>query len=427
MPLTEKGYLPRVIDAQIAKTLEVFGAVCVQGPRWCGKTWASLNHAESVTYIGDPAGNFQNRRLAELDPRLVLAGSVPHLVDEWQEVPGIWDAVRFEVDRGTEKGRFLLTGSSTPQRKGTMHSGVGRIDTIDMRPMSLYESGDSTGEVSLSQLFDSPLAPVALEQRTLEEVSRLVVRGGWPESVHQGEDGARMLARSYLKLTVEDDASRIDDTKRDPHKLLMLLRSLARNESTLAKNSTLRRDMLEFDDETLAPDTITDYLTVLRRLFVVWEQPAFSPRLRSSVRVGKSPKRHLADPSLAAAALGAGSKELMADLETLGFLFEAMCERDLAVYAQALGGSIFHYRDASNREVDAIVELPDGRWGAFEIKLGANQIDSAAKSLLAIRHLMSEDPTAKPPCALVVLCGLSGAAYTRPDGVMVVPPTALKP
>ena len=427
MPLTEKGYLPRVIDAELSRTLEVFGAACVQGPRWCGKTWTSLNQAESVIYIGDPAGNFQNRRLAELDPSLVLAGDTPHLVDEWQEVPGIWDAVRFEVDRSAAKGRFLLTGSSTPQRKGVMHSGVGRIRTVDMRPMSLYESGDSTAEVSLGQLFDSALPPTPTGQRTLEELVRLIVRGGWPESIRQDEDGARMLAESYLKLTTEDDASRIDGTTRDPHKLLMLLRSLARNESTLAKNSTLRRDMLEFDDETLAPDTITEYLSVLRRLFVVWEQPAFSPRLRSSIRVGKSPKRHLADPSLAAGALGVGSAELMADLETLGRLFEDMCERDLAGYAQALGGKLFHYRDASGREVDAIVELDDGRWGTFEIKIGANQIDAAAKSLLAVRGLMDNDPTAKPPSILVVVCGMTRAAYTRPDGVMVVPPTALRP
>ena len=427
MPLTEENYRPRVIDSQLSHMLLTFGAVCVEGPRWCGKTWASLNQAESVTYIGDPSGNFQNRRLAELDPSLVLDGAAPHLVDEWQEVPGIWDAVRFSVDRSKEKGRFLLTGSSTPERKGVMHSGVGRIGVIGMRPMSLFESGDSRGSVSLKGLFDGPLAAIPTGEVGLRSLAELVVRGGWPDSVGASQESARELARSYLDLTVEDDASRVDDVRRDPHKLRLLLRSLARNESTLAKNSTLQRDMLEFDDETLAPDTVTDYLAVLRRLFILWEQGAYDPNLRSSVRVGKKPKRHLADPSLAAAALGIGASDLMGDLNTFGFLFEALCERDLAVYAQSFGGTLKHYRDAQNREIDAVIELDGGAWGAFEIKLGANQIDEAAAHLLALKRIMDRDGSARPPAILVVVCGMSSAAYTRPDGVMVVPPTALRP
>ena len=427
MSLTERGYRARVIDEQLSHMLEAFGAVCVEGPRWCGKTWASLNQAESVTYIGDPAGDFQNRRLAELDPSLVLAGSRPHLIDEWQEVPGIWDAVRFSVDRSREKGQYLITGSSTPKRKGVMHSGVGRIGILPMRPMSLFESGDSSGAVSLGSLFGAPLSAVPTGEVSLQRIAELVVRGGWPDSLDATLDTARELTRSYLDLTVEDDASRIDGVRRDPHKLRLLLRSLARNESTLAKNSTLQRDMLEFDDETLAPDTVTDYLAVLRRLFIVWEQGAYNPNLRSSVRVGKKPKRHLADPSLSAAALGVGATDLIGDLNTFGFLFEALCERDLAVYSQSLGGTLLHYRDAQNREIDAVVELPGGTWGAFEIKLGANQIDEAAEHLLAMKGLMERDATARPPDALVVICGMSSAAYTRSDGVMVVPPTALRP
>lgn len=427
MPLTEHGYRARVIDSQLSHMLATFGAVCVEGPRWCGKTWASLNQAESVTYIGDPAGNFQNRRLAELDPSLVLTGSKPHLIDEWQEVPGIWDAVRFSVDRSREKGQYLLTGSSTPKRKGVMHSGVGRIGILPMRPMSLFESGDSSGAVSLRSLFEEFLPAIPTGEIGLQRIAELVVRGGWPDSVDATLGAARKLASSYIDLTVEDDASRIDGVRRDPHKLRLLLRSLARNESTLAKNSTLQRDMLEFDDETLAPDTVTDYLAVLRRLFIIWEQGAYNPNLRSSVRVGKKPKRHLADPSLSAAALGVGADDLIADLNTFGFLFEALCERDLAVYSQTFGGTLLHYRDAQNREIDAVVELPGGAWGAFEIKLGANQIDEAARHLLAMKSLMEKDATARPPVVLAVICGMSSAAYTRPDGVMVVPPTALRP
>lgn len=296
MPLTEYGYRARVIDSQLSRMLDTFGAVCVEGPRWCGKTWASLNQAESVTYIGDPAGNFQNRRLAELDPSLVLAGSRPHLIDEWQEVPSIWDAVRFSVDRSLEKGQYLLTGSSTPKRKGVMHSGVGRIGILPMRPMSLFESGDSSGVVSLRSLFEKPLPAIPTGEVRLQRIAELVVRGGWPDSVDATLGAARELARSYLDLTVEDDAGRIDGVRRDPHKLRLLLRSLARNESTLAKNSTLQRDMLEFDDETLAPDTVTDYLAVLRRLFILWEQGAYNPNLRSSVRVGKKQSGILPTP-----------------------------------------------------------------------------------------------------------------------------------
>ena len=403
------------------------GQCALKGPRWCGKTWAALNQAESVTCIGDPAGDFQNRHLAEIDPSLVLTGSRPHLIDEWQEVPGIWDAVRLSVDRSREKGRYLLTGSSTPTRKGVMHSGVGRIGILPMRPMSLFESGDSSGVVSLRSLFEAPLSAVSCGEVSLHRIAELVVRGGWPDGLDTTLDTARELARSYLDLMVEDDAIRIDDVRRDSHKLRLLLRSLARNESTLATNSILIRDMLKFEGETLTPDTAGDYLAVLRRLFVVWEQGAFNPGLRPSVRVGKKPKRHLADPSLSAAALGMGPHDLIGDLNTFSRLFEALCERDLAVYSQSLGGTLLHYRDAQNREIDAVVELAGGTWGAFEIRLGANQIEEAAAHLLTMKSLMERDATARPPAVLVVICKMSSAAYTRPDGVMVVPPTALRP
>lgn len=427
MTLTESGYLPRVVDDQLDSMLRTYGAVCVEGPRWCGKTWAALNQAESVTYIGDPAGNFQNRRLAELDPSLVLDGARPHLVDEWQEVPGIWDAAKFAVDRSRDRGVFLLTGSSTPQRKGVMHSGVGRIGTLAMRPMSLFESKDSSGAVSLKSLFEHPLGATPTGEVSLRRITELIVRGGWPDSLGGTIESAAELTRGYLELTVKDDASRIDGVRRNPHKLMMLIRSLARNESTLVSDATLRRDMLEFDDEPIAPDTVTDYLKVLRRLFMLWEQPAYDPNYRSPVRVGKKPKRHLADPSLAAAALGLGVEELMGDLNMLGFLFEGMCARDLAVYASAMGATLRYYRDAQNREIDAVVELPGGSWGAFEIKLGANQIDDAADHLIAMRGLMERDGSARAPQVLAVVCGMSSAAYTRPDGVLVVPPTALAP
>lgn len=423
--LKQKGYRNRLIDAEIVRALEVFGAVCVEGPKWCGKTWAALNAAQSVYYVGSPAGNFQNRHLAEIDPMLALQGESPHLIDEWQEVPGIWDAVRFDVDQTQEKGRYLLSGSSTPINKGVLHTGTGRIATLRMHPMSLAESGDSSAQVSLAGLFDAPLPPVQTGEVSLSTLAGLVVRGGWPANINVAADRAGDAARAYVKQVVERDVNRVDEKMRDPHKMMLLIRSLARNESTLASNATLRRDIREFDDDDISDNTVSEYLAVLGRMFAIYEQPAFNPHMRSSVRVGKKPKRHLADPSLAAAALNVTSERLMGDLETFGFLFEALCERDLMIYAQAAGGSLFHYRDALNREIDAVVELPDGRWGAFEIKLGANQIDAAADSLLALKRDMENDPRAVPPSVLVVVCGLTSYAYTRPDGVMVVPITAL--
>lgn len=423
--LTQDGYRNRFIDAGIARALEVFGAVCIEGPKWCGKTWAALNAAETVYYVGSPAGNFQNRRLAQIDPMLALQGGAPHLIDEWQEVPSIWDAVRFDVDQSREKGRFLLSGSSTPPSKGVMHTGTGRIATLRMHPMSLAESGDSSAQVSMAGLFNEPLSPVSTGEVSLTRLAELVVRGGWPDNINAKADRAGDAARAYVKQVAEHDVNRVDEKERDPHKMMLLLRSLARNESTLASNATLRRDIREYDDDDISDNTVSEYLSVLGRIFAIYEQPAFNPHMRSSVRVGKKPKRHLADPSLAAAALSASPERLMGDLETFGFLFEALCERDLMIYAHAAGGSLFHYRDALNREIDAVVELPDGRWGAFEIKLGANQIDAAAESLLALRRDMERDPRAIPPSIMAVICGLTSFAYTRPDGVMVVPITAL--
>lgn len=423
--MRENRYLKRTIDAQIAEALEVFGGVCIEGPKWCGKTWAALNAAKSVFYVGDPAGNFQNRRLAEIDPTVALTGEKPHLIDEWQEVPSLWDAVRFDVDQAQGKGSYLLSGSSVPVQRGVMHTGTGRICIIRMHPMSLAESGDSSAQVSLACLFGGDLKARQTGNVELSTLARLIVRGGWPGNLQVSAAKSGAAPRAYIEQVAERDASRLDNKSRDPHKMMMLLRSLARNESTLASMATLRRDIQEYDDDDVSDNTVAEYLTVLNRIFAVYEQPAFNPHMRSSVRVGKKPKRHLADPSLAAAALRVTPERLMGDLETFGFLFEALCERDLNIYAQALGGSLYHYRDALNREIDAVVELPDGRWGAFEIKLGANQIDGAAAGLLALKKDMEEDQSAIPPSILVVICGMSSFAYTRPDGVMVVPITAL--
>ncbi len=420
-------YRERIIDAKVEEYLMAFGAVCIEGPKWCGKTWTSSHHAKSAIYIGSPEGNFQNRQLAQLSPALVLEGATPRLLDEWQEVPPLWDAVRYQVDQRGQKGQFILTGSATPNHKGILHSGAGRIGRLRMRPMSLYESGDSSGVVSLEQLCKGEVSPSLTGEVDLKNLVRFIVRGGWPGNLEIPEKQAGLLPKEYLTAVIEDDVYRVDDVKRDSLKMLQLLRSLARNESTTATNRTLIKDIRATDEDDIDGNTVAAYLDIFRRLFLIDNQPPFSASgIRSSVRIKQAEKRHLADPSLACALLKATPESLIGDLETLGFLFESLCERDLRIYAEAFGGRLYHYQDYSNREIDAVIERPDGEWAAFEIKLGANQIDAAAENLLTIQREIAAVPQAKAPSVLCVLCGLSNAVYQRPDGVFVVPITALK-
>ncbi|MCM1267179.1 MAG: DUF4143 domain-containing protein [Bacteroidales bacterium] len=417
-------YRPRIIDKKINDYMKSFGAVCVEGPKWCGKTWASLHQARSVSYLADPANGFQNRRMAEISPELVLAGECPRVIDEWQEVPEIWDAVRFAVDQEEQKGRYLLTGSSTPKTKGILHSGAGRIGRLRMSTMSLYEMGESSGEVGLTDLFQDSVKPVATGDVNLERLIQYTVRGGWPGSRKLADSDASRIPVQYLQAVVESDMYRLDGVKRDSEKVYALLHSLGRNESTIASNQTLKKDITAYEDEVVEKDTIVEYLDAFDRLFLIDNQPAFHPALRSSRRALKSPKRHFSDPSLAVAALSASPEMLLRDLNTFGFLFEALCEHDLKIYAESNEGSLYHFRDDRGNEIDAVVELPDGRWGAFEIKLGANQIEAAAKELLKMHAIMEKEATA--PSVLCVICGMSNMAYKRQDGVFVVPITALR-
>ena len=419
-------YKLRLIDKRIEEYLKIFGAVCIEGPKWCGKTWTSAYHSKSEIYLGNPEGNFQNRNLAQLSPSLVLEGEKPRLIDEWQEVPPLWDAVRYQVNKTAEKGLFILAGSSTPNHKGILHSGAGRIARLRMRPMSLFESGDSSGKVSLQELCSDRLEPSMTGEVDLRHLIYLIIRGGWPASLSVSESEAQRLPLEYLDAVIEDDMYRIDDVKRDSRKIRLLLRSLARNESTTVTNRSLKNDVKEKDDEDIDVDTIASYLDVFSRLFLIDDQLPFSSKIRSSVRVKQSVKRHFSDPSLACALLKATPEKLLGDLETLGFLFEARCERDLKIYAESFGGQLYHYQDYQNREIDAVIELPDGEWCAFEIKLGANQIDGAADALLKLKSAIEKEKGGRPPKVMGVICGLSNAAYRRPDGVYVVPVTALR-
>lgn len=422
----KEKYKPRIVDAQLDRYLKNFGAVCVEGPKWCGKTWTSSYHSKSEFLVGDPGGNFQNRQLAQLSPSMILEGETPRLIDEWQEVPPIWDAVRYTVDQRGEKSQFILTGSSTPNKKGVLHSGAGRIGKLRMRTMSLYESGDSSGKVSLRDLCSGKIQQSLTGEVSLRDLIYYVVRGGWPGNLGVSEEDVQMLPSSYIDAIIEDDAQRIDNIKYDKNKMQLLLRSLARNESTTASQSKLLNDIKENDDERIDRNTISQYLDLFSRLFLLDNQLPFSTNIRSSVRVKQAEKRHFCDPALACALLKATPEKLQGDLNTFGFMFEALCERDLKIYAESFGANVFHYQDYQNREIDAVIELDNGTWCAFEIKLGANQIDSAARELISIRDKIAEEKDGVPPSVLCVICGMSNAAYQRADGVFVVPITALK-
>jgi hypothetical protein len=330
------------------------------------------------------------------------------------------------VDQAHRKGQFILTGSATPNHNGILHSGAGRIGRLRMRPMSLYEAGVSSGRVSLKDLCEGKMTPAMTGEVDLRVLVDAIVRGGWPANLDVPLRQAALLPGEYLDAVLQDDVYRIDGLKRDTHKMELLLRSLARNESTTITNKKLKADIQAVDDADIDVETVAAYLDVFTRLFLLDNQKPFAARIRSSVRVKQAEKRHFADPSLACALLKATPEMLLGDLNTLGFLFEALCERDLKIYAEAFDAQVYHYQDYNNKEIDAVVQLPGGDWSAFEIKLGANQIDAAAKSLLALQNEALKDPNGKPAKSLCVLCGLSNAAYQRPDGVYVVPITALK-
>lgn len=422
-----KDYKPRLIDNKIIEYLNLAKAICIEGPKWCGKTWTSIYHSSSQYYVGDPSNNFTNRRLAEMDPLKVLSGDLPRLIDEWQEVPSLWDAIRMKVDETNLKGQYILTGSSTPVRKGVLHSGTGRIFKLRMNTMSLFESGDSDGKVSLKEIcgnyFDKTILTGDVD---LEKIAYLIVRGGWPDNINVPKEKAGVLPKGYIDSVLYEDIQKLDENvKYETNKVNLLLRSLARNESTTITNLSLSKDISATDNGLVSDETINKYLNSLSRLFLLDNQKPFSPAIRSSLRIKQGEKRHFCDPALACAALNLNETKLMTDLDTFGFMFEALVERDLRIYAQTFNAELFHYQDYSNNEIDAVIEFEDGNWCAIEIKLGANQIDSAAAKLIKINKDISEHG-GKPAQSLCVICGLSNAAYKRPDGVYVVPLTSLK-
>lgn len=423
--MEKDDYKKRMIDDEVENYLKAMGAVCIEGPKWCGKTWTSRYHANSEFLVGDPSGNFANRNLAQTSPELILEGATPRLIDEWQEVPQIWDAVRYLVDKRGKQGQIILTGSATPQFKGVLHSGTGRIARLRMRPMSLFEAGKSSGLVSLNDICEGKLEPAFTGDVDLRLIIEHIMRGGWPQSQDMSIEFAEKIPIQYIKAVIEDDINKIDGINRNKRKIELLLRSLARNESTTVSIKTLIGDIKEVDDEDIDKATVASYLDVLERLFLIDNIKPFSSRLRSSVRIKQAEKRHLADPSLACALMGANREKLLSDFNTLGFLFEALCERDLRIYGQRIGAKIYHYQDYSGKELDAVLEFSNGDWVAIEIKLGADRIEEAAKNMLELKRKI-ENEGGRIPKACIVVCGLEKAAYKRADGVYVVPITALR-
>jgi len=422
----KEQYKKRIIDQTIETYLKISGAICIEGPKWCGKTWTSAFHSKSEFLVGDPYNAFSNRQLAELNPSLVLQGETPRLIDEWQEVPSLWDATRAEVDSRNKKGQIILTGSSTPKTKGILHSGAGRITRLRMNTMSLFESGDSTGAISLQDLCNGNLHDQMVEEASLSQLAYLIVRGGWPANIGSDIHTAHLMPKSYMTSVISTDLNKLDDgVEYSAHKAELLLRSLARNECTCASDLSLLNDIGETENESLGRNTVTKYLESLNRLFLFNNQKPFSPSFRSSLRVKQMEKRHFSDPAMACALLNLTSTKLLQDLNTFGFLFESLVERDLDIYSQSFGGKLFHYQDYKNNEMDAVIELEDGEWCAFEIKLGAKRIEEGAKNLIKVSSEIAKSG-GKPPKIQCVICGLSNAAYRRADGVYVVPITALK-
>lgn len=421
-----KEYYQRVSDKILLDHLESKGAVLIEGAKWCGKTTSAKHIAKSVIEMDRPDMTEQYQQMARINPSNLLEGKVPHLIDEWQIATNIWNAVRYEVDRRGEFGQFILTGSSVPAALDeSMHTGTGRIVRMQMRPMSLFESKDSTGQVSLMDLFNKKDIST-VDNHSIDEIAFLICRGGWPAALNHGKKVALKQAFDYYDAVVNDDISRVDRVKRDSERTKRILKSYARNVATQASLETIRSDVISNDVETFDKEALYGYLNALKRIFVIEDSPAWNPNLRSKTAIRTSDTRYFVDPSIAVAALGLGPTDLVNNLELMGLIFENLCVRDLRIYADALDGSVYHYRDKTGLECDAVIHLRNGSYGLVEVKLGGDQsINEGAESLLKLTSKIDTGKM-KKPAFLMVLCGVAPFAYKREDGVFVVPITCLK-
>lgn len=413
------SYYPRICDKVLSRKLQLTGATLIVGPKWCGKTETALQAARSVIYI---QSDEQYKEAGKLMPALLLDGETPRLIDEWQEVPELWNAIRHIVDQRKKQGQFILTGSARPRDEVKAHSGIGRFSKIQMRPMTLFESKESTGAISLKSLFDGEQDISAVSSLEIAQLAYVICRGGWPGAVII-EEGGEALVREYTDMLVESDISKLDGIERNPHRIRQVLRSLARNISTLTTANTILEDV-RANDLTINERTLDNYLNAMRRLFVVEDVPAWAPSLRSKTTIRTSFKRQLTDPSLATSVLRVDKNGLLHDLNTFGFLFESLCTRDIRVYAQSNDGEVFHYRDKDQLEIDLIVSLNDGRWAAIEVKLGEHQADEAAVNLIRLKNKVNTSRIGEPAFLMVLTGGKF--AYKRHDGVMIVPLACLR-
>ena len=422
-----KKYRKRIADDILARKLEGKGAVLIEGPKWCGKTTTAEQIAASILYMDEPEKKEQNIVMSELNPKRLLKGAAPRLIDEWQIAPKLWDAIRFEVDHRGELGQFVLTGSAVPvDTKEITHSGTGRFTWLTMRPMCLFESGDSTGEVSLKDLFDGALEIDGASELDIDRLAFLVCRGGWPQAVDMRDEIALDQAMDYYDAVVRSDINRADGVQKNTEKVRRLMRSYARNQGSQVANTMLAQDVSANDESSMSDETVASYINALRKIFVVEDMPAWNPNLRSKTAIRSSDTRYYVDPSIAAAALGIGPNDLINDLKTFGFLFETLCIRDLRVFADALNGEVYHYRDKDGQECDAVIHLKNGKYGLIEIKLGGDKlIEEGAASLKNMEAKIDTDKM-NVPSFLMVLIGIGDYAYRRQDGVYVVPIGCLK-
>ena len=422
-------YRKRVVDSLLADKLEAVGAVLIEGPKACGKTTTAEQQAKSILYMDDPDRISQNLQLAETNIKMLLRGDTPRLIDEWQIAPQLWDAIRFEVDHRGNDGQFMLTGSAVPVDDSKIHhTGTGRFSWLTMRPMTLWESGESTGEVSLGRLFENPEMVEGESHLSMEDVALATCRGGWPRAMNKkSEKAALEQAKEYYEAITRSDISRVDGVSRDEQRAKRLMRSYARLQGTMAPIPTIVEDLKTNEPDGMSDETVASYIRALKKIFVIEDMEAWNPNLRSKTAIRTSDNRYFVDPSLAAAALGMGPNDLMNDLNTFGLLFETLCVRDLRVYAEAQDGKVYHYRDKNGLECDAVVHLRNGSYGLIEIKIGgAELIKDGAASLKTLADKI-DTTKMKKPSFLMVLTGIGEYAYKRPeDGVLVVPIGCLK-
>lgn len=420
-------YKQRIADKMLERRLGSKGAILIEGPKWCGKTTTAEQHSKSILYMDNPVSLKSNLQMAEIDPSILLSGPTPRLIDEWQLAPKLWDAIRFEVDHRREVGQFVLTGSAVPAKEDSVHhSGTGRYAWLTMRPMSLYESGESNGTVSLKELFEAPARIEGLNRLKIEDISFLICRGGWPFACGLEGDAALSQAFDYVDAVIKKDVTRVDGVRRTPSVTRLLLRSYARHQGSQATIGTIVADMAVNDEGEIGVKTAGSYLEALRMIFVIEDSEAWNPNLRSKTAVRTANTRYFVDPSIGTAVLGLGPNDLIRDLNTMGLFFETLCVRDLRVFADAIDGSVYHYRDKSGLECDAVVHLRNGKYGLVEIKLGGDRlVDEGAANLLKLSSKINVEKMSEPSF-MMVLVGVGDYAYRRKDGVYVVPIGCLK-